>query len=77
MLRGCWFEVSGDKWWPFQEEDYARIEEEHLKMDWRRMVTWEREGESGGAISKDSSCWTTGFPRVCGPPLESWVYQSL
>ena len=33
VLRGCWFEVVGDKWYPFMEPDYAIIEEEHVREE--------------------------------------------
>ena len=38
VLRGYWFEVSGDKWYPLEERDYTRIEEEHRSRKWRLRV---------------------------------------
>ena len=39
VLRGCWFEVVGEKWYPFMEADYCTIEEEHVKKKWRETVS--------------------------------------
>ena len=38
VLRGSWFQVVGDKWYPFMEEDSTMIEEEHMNKDWREAV---------------------------------------
>ena len=37
-MRACWFEVIGDKWYPFTEADYATIEKEHVERKWREKV---------------------------------------
>ena len=38
VLRGCWFEVSGDKWYPVEEKDHCLIEEQHVDRRWRERV---------------------------------------
>lgn len=39
VLRGTWFEVSGEKWYPLEEQDSVRIEKEHCRMSWRNRVS--------------------------------------
>ncbi len=36
MLRGCWFEVLGDKWYPILEVEHSLIETAHI--DWLEKV---------------------------------------
>ena len=38
VLRGYWFEVIGDKWYPLLVTDYKTIEEEHCQRKWREKV---------------------------------------
>ena len=42
VLRGIWYEIVGDKWYPFVEADCERIEEQHFNMSWRLKVGSER-----------------------------------
>ena len=39
VLRGYWFEVAADNWYPFSEADYAMIEQEHCNKKWREKVS--------------------------------------
>ena len=39
IMRGTWFEVSGDKWYPLEEQESMRIEMEHCRMSWRNRVS--------------------------------------
>lgn len=48
VLRGCWFEVSGDKWYPVEEKDHCLIDEQHVDRRWRERVRREGEGTEGG-----------------------------
>ena len=50
VLRGCWFEVLGDKWYPVEEKDHCLIEEQHVDRKWRERVR--REGMEGGKEGK-------------------------
>ena len=47
-MRGCWFEVCGEKWYPLDEKDHCLIEEEHVDEKWREQVRRGREGREGG-----------------------------
>lgn len=38
VLRGCWFEVIGEKWYPLAAADYEAIETEHCQRKWREKV---------------------------------------
>ena len=39
VLRGCWFEVSGDKkWYPVPEAEHQLIENAHMDRQWREKV---------------------------------------
>lgn len=38
MLRGTWFEVQGDKWYPFEEEEAKSIEKNHCSPELREKV---------------------------------------
>ena len=38
VLRGGWFEVSNDKWYPLPEDEYTAVEEEHVARKWREKV---------------------------------------
>ena len=43
ILRGTWFEVSSEKWYPLEELDSILVEKEHCRMSWRNRVchgTW-------------------------------------
>ena len=46
-MRGMWFEVVGEKWYPFMEGDYSTIEAEHCQRKWRETVSG-RKGREGG-----------------------------
>ena len=45
VLRGCWFEVCGEKWYPLDEKEHCLIEEEHVNEKWREQV---RRGKEEG-----------------------------
>ena len=38
ILRGCWFEVLGDKWYPILEVEHLLIEAAHTDKTWREKV---------------------------------------
>lgn len=38
VLRGYWYEVIGEKWYPILEEEYRQIEAAHLDLEWRGKV---------------------------------------
>ena len=38
VLRGYWFEVIGDKWYPLLVADYETIEKAHCERKWREKV---------------------------------------
>ena len=38
VLRGCWYEVIGEKWYPLLLADYESIETEHCQKKWREKV---------------------------------------
>ena len=44
-MRGCWFEVCGEKWYPLDEKEHCLIEEEHVNEKWREQV---RRGKEEG-----------------------------
>ncbi len=45
-----WFEVSGEKWYPIEEQESSRIEHEHRQRTWRAKVCggWRGRGREGG-----------------------------
>ena len=43
IMRGCWFEVCGEKWYPLDEKEHCLIEEEHVDEKWRKQVRRGRE----------------------------------
>ena len=47
MLRGTWFEVQGDKWYPFEEAEALSIEKKHCGPEMRDKVGTRREGKEG------------------------------
>ena len=47
MLRGTWFEVQGDKWYPFEEAEALSIEKKHCGPEMRDKVGIWREGKEG------------------------------
>lgn len=49
ILRGVWFEVTGEKWYPIEETEGARIEHEHRQRPWREKVG-ERAGGRKGSL---------------------------
>lgn len=50
-MRAMWFEVVGDKWYPFLEADYTTIEAEHCQRKWRETVSGRGgEGRGGGWV---------------------------
>ena len=38
-MRGTWFEVSGDKWYPLDEQESVRVELEHCRVGWRNRAS--------------------------------------
>ena len=48
VMRGCWFEVCGEKWYPLDEKEHCLIEEEHMNEKWREQVRGGREGRREG-----------------------------
>ena len=38
VIRGSWFEISGDSWYPLSEHEADIIEEAHTRKDWRERV---------------------------------------
>ncbi len=38
VLRGCWFEVISDKWYPVPETEHQHIEGAHMDRQWREKV---------------------------------------
>ena len=39
LLRGYWFEVVGEKWYPLVVAEYDVIEIEHCQKKWREKVS--------------------------------------
>ncbi|CAI8058120.1 Phospholipase DDHD1 [Geodia barretti] len=39
ILRGTWFEVSSEKWYPLEEQDSILVEKEHCRMSWRNRAS--------------------------------------
>jgi len=38
LLRGEWFEVISDKWYPIEEDEAKQIEAAHCSTAWRLKV---------------------------------------
>lgn len=39
IMRGTWFEVCGEKWYPLEEQDSSRVELEHCRPGWRNKAS--------------------------------------
>ena len=50
ILRGTWFEVQGDKWYPLEETEALSIEKKHCDPEWRTMVCIKRGDGCYGCI---------------------------
>ena len=58
VMRGTWFEVQGDKWYPFEEEEAWSIEKNHCGPELQEKVGMLGEvGEKGRERSKRMRGW--------------------
>ncbi|XP_064389425.1 phospholipase DDHD1-like isoform X1 [Halichondria panicea] len=81
VLRGCWFEVSGDKkWYPVPEAEHQLIENAHMDRQWREkvksaedLVQWAETVSVGSKVGPASQ--TDGPAKPTKQPEEEVLHR--
>lgn len=77
ILRGTWFEVQGDKWYPLEETEALSIEKKHCDSEWSTMVCvdgWGMDRMGGKRHEREGGRQKDGGGHRRVPICEEGVY---